>query len=108
MAPNSLESARPMAQSEFRPTKTLLPALLAKLAKQSGRAAGLDPVWREAAGAVIAKVCRPLRVEGETLLVSAPDASWRGRIEEHAAQMGQRLSDLTSGQLTRVVAEVRR
>lgn len=95
-----------MAHSEFLPAKKLLPALLAKLAKQSGRAAGLQPLWLEAAGDVMGKVCRPLRVEGETLVIAAPDKSWRARVEEHAAEIGRRLSDATSGQLRGVLAEV--
>lgn len=95
-----------MAQSEFRPAKKLLPALLSKLAKQTGRATALGPIWAEAAGDVFAKTCTPLRVEGETLVVAAPDKSWRARVEEHALEIGRRLSEVTSGQLSRVTAEV--
>jgi hypothetical protein len=97
-----------MAYSEFRSAKKLLPALLSKLAKHSGSATGLGPVWAEAAGDVFAKTCSPLRVEGETLVISAPDKSWRARVEEHAVEIGKRLSETTSGQLTRVTAEVPR
>src|SRR4051812_35268436 len=59
---NSLERTPAMAYSEFRSAKKLLPALLSKLAKQSGSAKGLAPVWAEAAGDVFAKTCSPLRV----------------------------------------------
>lgn len=97
-----------MARSDFLSTKKLLPALLAKLAKQSGQASALGPVWADAAGEVMSKVCRPLRVEGETLIVSAPDKSWCARVEEHAAEIARRLSDATSGQLRRVTSEVAR
>lgn len=97
-----------MAYSEFRPARKLLPALLSKLAKQSGRATALGPIWAEAAGDGFARTCSPLRVEGETLVVSAPDKSWHSRVEEHAAEIGRRLSEVTSGQLRRVVAEVSR
>ncbi|MFL5318722.1 MAG: DciA family protein [Myxococcaceae bacterium] len=89
--------------AEFTPLKSLLPTLLAKLSRESGKGAGLQVLWEDAAGALIAQSVEPLRVEGDALVVIAPDSSWMKRIGEHASEIGARLSERTSGQLKRVV-----
>lgn len=94
--------------SDFTSARNLLPGLLAKLARESGRAKSLLPVWAEAAGPLIAAQAIPDRIDGDALIVIVPDRSWLQRIEEHAKEIGARLSEKTKGQLKAVRAELRR
>lgn len=97
-----------MAPRDFESAKTLLPRFLARLAKESGRSGGLAILWEDVAGPAISAAMRPLRAEGDVLVVSVPDSSWMKRLDEHASELGKRLDERTSGQLRNVRGELKR
>lgn len=94
-----------MATGDFKSAKALLPALLAKLSRQSGTGRGLSLLWEDAAGAQFARGAAPVRIDGDALVLRARDGAWAKRVREHEAMIGQRLSELTGKQVTRVVLE---
>ena len=76
-----------MAFEEPTNIKTLLPGVLGNLARESGRATRLQPLWAELVGPSIAHHARPLCVEGDTLVVQVPSTGW-------VAELGRREEDL--------------
>lgn len=73
--------------------KSLLPGVLGKVALESGRAAGLRPIWDEVAGPVIARQTRPVVLSEGVLLVSVSGAEWAKRLEPLAAELCTKLGE---------------
>src|SRR5881628_3021298 len=59
-----------VAQNAFRSTQSLLPNVLAKLARESGHPRALVPLWKRAAGEKIAVRTRPTALEANVLKVA--------------------------------------
>lgn len=70
-----------MSHPEFSSVKALLPALLAKLSKETGKAMHLGPVWTDVVGAVTSNHSRPLSLEGCTLLVEVESPRWEAAVK---------------------------
>jgi len=92
-----------VAKREFTALKQLLPSLLAKLAKESGSARALLPIWEEAVGPQIARLARPVTLENGQLLIGVPSAVWARDLQQREAELVTRLSEkLGSGVVTRL------
>ncbi|HEY8210485.1 MAG TPA: DUF721 domain-containing protein [Myxococcaceae bacterium] len=84
-------SSAVVAQRDLQSLRSLLPGVLGKVARESGRARHLQPLWREAVGETIARSSRPVSLEGRTLVVSVPTAEWARELERQAPEIVARL-----------------
>ena len=80
-----------VARRDFQSLRSLLPGLLGKVARESGRARHLQPLWREAVGETIARAARPVALEGRTLVVAVPTQQWARELERQAPEILGRL-----------------
>jgi predicted nucleic acid-binding Zn ribbon protein len=93
-----------MAQHEFTSARTLLPNVLARLAKETGRAQSLGPVWNEVVGPVAARSTTLLWLEGTTLVVETENPRWSSALDEQRAYILARLAErLGEGVVKRIV-----
>lgn len=93
-----------VARRDLDSVKELLPQLLGKLARESGRARHLAAVWEDAVGAQIAQNARPLIVEGDALVLTVTSARWAHELEARAPALCARLTErLGDGIVTRLV-----
>ena len=93
-----------MAQHEFNDARTLLPNVLAKLARETGRAVTLGPVWNEVVGPVAARSTSPMWLEGTTLVVEAENPRWAKALDEQCVYILARLAErLGEGTVRRIV-----
>jgi len=51
--------------------------------------------WEELVGAAVAAHVQPLRIDGDTLVVSADHPAWAVQIRHHSAQVLDRLREVT-------------
>ena len=91
-----------MAPAGPQSLRALLPAVLARLARERGAAGGLEGTWEEVAGPALARAARPVRVEGEVLVLSPVDAAWARELAPHLPLLGERLRERTGGELRAV------
>lgn len=67
----------------------------------------LEPLWRQAAGEVIARKARPIGLEAGCLLISVPSARWAAELERQADTLCSRLSaSLGEGVVERLAFQV--
>ncbi len=81
-----------MAQNDFNALRELLPSVLAEVARNTGRARQLKPVWDEIVGGQIARVTTPLTFEGTTLVVSVASPRWAHELEQREGDLKARLA----------------
>ncbi len=90
------------------PMGPLLDAVLGDVARRTGSGGALWPVWREVAGALVARHAAPRALEAGTLFVSVDDERWRTELEAQAGALLERLSGrLGRGKVERLVFELR-
>lgn len=82
-----------MARRDLQSLRSLLPNLLGKVARESGRARHLWPLWREAVGDLIAQAARPVALEGGVLVVAASGPEWASEIARQEAEIVRRLAE---------------
>ncbi len=84
-----------MARREMSSIRSLLPSVLASLARETGDARALAAVWEDAVGPAIARAARPTALEGSTLIVAVESARWAaelaGRERELCGRLGEKL-----------------
>lgn len=83
---------RSVARRDFDSVKDLLPQVLGRLARESGRAGHLAAVWEDAVGAHIAQNARPLTVEGDVLVLTVTSARWAHELQARAPELCERLT----------------
>jgi predicted nucleic acid-binding Zn ribbon protein len=89
---------------ELQSVKDLLPSVLAQVAKDSGRAKQLKPIWDEVVGPSIARSAVPFTLEGTHLVVSCATARWQHELSRRESELRERLEKkLGKGTVTRVV-----
>ncbi len=86
-----------MTRREPTQVGKLLPGVLAQLARSSGNATHLKTAWEKVAGPGIAKHSAPLRIEGDTLVLSVADRNWANELRKHEAQLRARLNAASPG-----------
>lgn len=74
-------------------TRTLLPSVLTRLARDSGTARALQPVWDQAVGVVIARCSRPLALHGKALTVGVTTPSWAEELRKREPELLARLAE---------------
>lgn len=84
-------SSGAVARRDFQSLRSLLPDLLGKVARESGRAGPLWPIWREAVGENIARVTRPMALENGVLVVAVPTPEWAAELRRQEAEIVSRL-----------------
>ena len=81
-----------------------MPVVLAQVAKDSGRARQLKPIWDEVVGPSIARSAVPFALEGTHLVVSCTTARWQHELSRREGELTERLSKkLGKGTVTRVI-----
>ncbi len=80
-----------VARRDFQSLKALLPDVLGKISRESGRARPLQPLWREAVGEAIARASTPVALEGGALVVSVTTPEWARELERQAGEIVSRL-----------------
>src|SRR5258707_14640782 len=86
-----------MTRREPTQVGKLLPGVLAQLARSSGNATHLKTAWEKAAGPGIAKHSAPLRIEGDTLVLSVAARNCANQLRKHEAQLRARLNAASPG-----------
>jgi predicted nucleic acid-binding Zn ribbon protein len=71
--------------------RELLAGVAGEVARSTGSAAALAPVWDEAVGATIARNARPVSFEGGALIVEAESAQWADALMQREADVRARL-----------------
>ena len=84
-------SSGAVARHDPQSLRSLLPALLGRVARESGRARHLQPLWREAVGEAIAQAARPVTLEGGVLVVAVPTQQWAAELHRHGPEILSRL-----------------
>jgi len=69
----------------------VLGAVLAAVSRNTGAAAVLGPVWRQAVGETIAAVSAPTRWLGTTLVIGCTSARWAKELEASRDELTRRL-----------------
>lgn len=82
-----------MARRDPTPLRSLLPALLGRLAGTGGPAQALGPIWRELVGESIGRQASPLRMDGEHLVISVTSAVWARELSGREAELVARLRE---------------
>jgi predicted nucleic acid-binding Zn ribbon protein len=96
-----------VARRDFQSLKALLPDVLGRLSRESGRARHLQPLWREAVGEAIARSSTPVALVDGTLVVSVTSAEWARELEHQAPEIVRRLQQhLGKGVVTALRATV--
>lgn len=72
--------------------KQLLPKVLAQLARESGGASQLAPVWEEVAGPAIARAAAPVSLADGTLELRVSQKAWAAELASREAELLDRLS----------------
>lgn len=96
-----------MAQGTPRRLGEVLAQVLTRLARESGAAKPLGPVWEQVAGPAIARASRPLQVEGGTLRVEVQDAQWQATLAAQERELARRLEQACPGLASRLSFEVK-
>ncbi len=87
--------------------KDLLPAVLARLARESGGGDRLRPIWEELVGPAIAKNSHPFALRDKELVVRVTSARWAAELAAQAPELLSRLEKkLGSGYVTRMQFEL--
>lgn len=68
------------------PSGDLLGRVLVNVSKDTGSAGVLEPVWRQIAGAHVAKAARPVKWVGGTLVFGCVSPAWAAELEGQRAQ----------------------
>jgi len=63
------------------------------VARESGRARHLQPLWREAVGETIAQAARPVTLEGGVLVVAVPTPQWAAELNRQGPEIVSRLQE---------------
>jgi predicted nucleic acid-binding Zn ribbon protein len=71
--------------------RELLAGVAGQVARSTGSAAALAPVWDEAVGPTIARNARPISFEGGALIVEAESAQWAETLMRREADVRARL-----------------
>lgn len=82
-----------MSHNEFTPARALLPSLLARLTRESGKASHLIPVWEDAVGSLTARHTRPVLLDGTVLHVEVQSPRWKAALELQEQEILSRLRD---------------
>jgi predicted nucleic acid-binding Zn ribbon protein len=81
--------------------------VLGRIARETQSGRVLEPLWREAAGELIADKARPIGLERGCLWVSVPSARWATELERQSATLRDRLrSSLGEGVVDRIAFKV--
>ncbi len=86
-----------VASREPTALSALLPSMLARLARESGRVERLAPVWDEIAGPQLSRQARPHALEGGTLVLSVRQAHWAHALSAQQAVLCGRLNARLGG-----------
>jgi predicted nucleic acid-binding Zn ribbon protein len=86
-------SSGAVARHDFQSLRSLLPGVLGRVARESGRARHLQPLWREAVGETIARAARPVALEGGTLVVAVPTRQWADELRRQEPEIVSRLQE---------------
>ncbi|MHB8875512.1 MAG: DciA family protein [Myxococcaceae bacterium] len=76
------------------PLQELLPSVLARVARDTGRARQLKPLWDDAVGPAIARCATPLSLDGKVLVVSVSSPRWLAELEGREPELCARLAKL--------------
>jgi len=98
---------RPVAQRDFASLKQLLPSVLARVARESGQARALLPIWEEAVGINIARNARPISLEAGLLALEVSNAAWARDLALREPELLSRLNErLGSGTISRLTFRI--
>jgi len=82
-----------VARRQMSPIRSLLPSVLASLARETGDARALGALWEEAVGPAIARAARPRALRGSTLVVEVASARWASELEGRERELCERLGE---------------
>ena len=82
-----------MAQHPFSIARALLPRILARLSRETGRGAHVKPVWDDIVGAVAARHSTPASLQGRTLVVEVESPRWAAALEAQDGEIRARLDE---------------
>ncbi len=96
-----------MAWRQMTKVDELLSSVLSEVARQTGRARQLKPIWDEVVGQTIAQSATPLALEGQRLVVSVAEQRWADELAAREKELVIRLSQkLGKGTVSRLVFRV--
>lgn len=98
-----------MGRRDLTSIKELLPSVLGELARNSGNARALGPIWEQVAGKAIARNASPLSFDGDALVISVTSAAWIQELEPREPEIRRRLSAALGGdkRVSRLVFRLR-
>jgi predicted nucleic acid-binding Zn ribbon protein len=73
--------------------KELLPGILGRIAKESGRATHLAALWDELVGDTIARNTWPTAIEGGTLVITVASARWAHELSARESELCARVQE---------------
>lgn len=81
--------------------------MMGTVLKQTGSAGALMPIWTQLVGEVVAKHTRPVRWEGQTLIIRCDADAWRQALEAERSSLAKKLaSALGETAVPNIVLEV--
>jgi predicted nucleic acid-binding Zn ribbon protein len=82
-----------MAHRQPTSLRSLLPSVLTRLSVQSGDMGAFFPVWRDVVGEVTARHCKPLALDGSTLVVRVESPRWAAALTAQEPEVLRALSE---------------
>ncbi len=83
-----------MSSREMPGAKSLLPAVLQMLARESGDGELLTVVWADLVGAQIATATRPLKLSNGVLEIEVREARWARELNDRKPELLSRLQEV--------------
>jgi predicted nucleic acid-binding Zn ribbon protein len=97
---------RPLADSLQQVVRALQP--VHQVSTSTAALGGVFGRWEEAVGEAVAAHVRPLRLDGDVLVVEVDDPAWATQLRLLESTMRQRLSDVTGAAIGRIECRVGR
>lgn len=81
--------------------------MMGSVLKQTGSAGALMPIWARLVGDVVAKHTRPVRWEGQTLIIRCDGEAWRQALDAERTSLAKKLSaSLGESAVSHIILEV--
>ncbi len=86
-----------VARRDLTSIRELLPSVLGELARTSGSAGPLQPVWEQIVGPTIARNASPLRFDRDALLILVASPGWTHELQQREQEIRGRLTAALGG-----------
>jgi predicted nucleic acid-binding Zn ribbon protein len=81
-----------VGRGELKSIQELLPSVLTTLARSTGNADHLKPVWERLVGPIISRHATPIRLQANVLTIETTNTAWARELSEREPEIRDRLA----------------